>query len=226
MKNYVVLLCFFALLSCNNQQQSSTTMAREDSTVSTPPVQQTATTALTILPFDKNNTIVKDSIQGKIIDGACFKDSEGESTIVLAESDNEEKDGMQNKSIYACSFSKTSKGLKQKWQVQDNIADCDVDATCEFLPGSLSITDVDSNHIAEITFLYRLSCKGDVSPHSKKLIMYQGINKFAIRGTSILQTPAGKEGGDKKPGASFATAPKALLEFANKQWDKFGFEKY
>jgi hypothetical protein len=226
MKNYFILLCFFALFSCNNQPQSSNTTAKKDSTVITTAVQPAGITKLTILPFDINNTIIKDSVKGKIKDGASFKDGEGESIIVLAESDNEEKKGTQNKNIYAYCFSKTNNVLKQKWLVQDNISDCDVDATCEFLPGSLTITDLDSNNIAEITFLYKLSCKGDVSPHGKKLIMYQGNDKFAIRGSTVLQTPAGKEGGDKKVDAAFATAPKIFLEFANKQWDKFGFEKY
>lgn len=227
MKNYFIPLCFVAVLSCNNQQQKvSNTIVKEDSAVNTPAVQQPVTAALTILPFDKNNTAIKDSVKGTIIDGASFKDAEGESWIALTELDNGEKNGTQNKSIYAYCFTKKGNAFFQKWLVQDNITGCDVDATCEFLPGSLSITDVDSNKIAETTFLYQLSCKGDVSPHSKKLIMYQGTDKFAIRGSSILQTPAGKEGGDKKIDTSFANGPKALLEFASKQWDKFGFQKY
>lgn len=227
MKKYFILFGFIAVLSCNNQpEQSPGTIVKKDSVVDTPPVQPTATTALMILPFDKKNTAIKDSVKGIIIDGASFKDAEGESYVVLTELDNGEKDGTQNKNIYAYCFTKQGDHFIQKWLVQDNITGCDVDATCEFLPGSLSITDADSNKIAETTFLYQLSCKGDVSPHSKKLIMYQGADKFAIRGSTILQTPAGKEGGDKKIAASFTKASKALLDYANKQWDKFGFQKY
>lgn len=226
MKNCFILLCFVAVLSCNNQQQqSSNTIEKKDATTNTA-VQQDTASALILLPFDKKNTVMKDSVKGTIIEAASFKDAEGESYVLLTELDNGEKDGTQNKSIYAYCFTKQGSSFIQKWLVQDNITGCDVDATCEFLPGSLSITDVDSNKIAEATFLYQLSCKGDVSPHSKKLIMYQGADKFAIRGATILQTPAGKEGGDKKIDASFTKAPKPLLDYANKQWDKFGFQKY
>jgi hypothetical protein len=227
MKNYFILFCFVAVLSCNNrQQQSPGTIVKKDTVVGTTPVQQTVIATLTILPFDKKNVPFKDNIKGIIIDGASFKDAEGENYVVLTELDNGEKNGTQNKTIYAYCFTKQDKAFVQKWLVQDNISGCEVDATCEFLPGSLSITDVDSNKIAETSFLYQLSCKGDVSPHSKKMIMYQGADKFAIRGSTILQTPAGTEGGDKKIDVSFAHAPKVLLEYANKQWDKFGFQKY
>jgi hypothetical protein len=208
MKNYPFLLYFIAILSCNDQQQPKDIIVKKDSVVDKPPVQQTTTTPLTILSFDKKNIPFKDSIKGIIIDGAVFKDNEGESYVVLTELDNGEKEGTQNKSIYAYCFTKQGNAFIKKWLVQDNITGCDVDATCEFLPGSLSITDVDSNNIGETTFIYQLSCKGDVSPHSKKLIMYQGADKFAIRGATILQTPAGKEGGEKKID------------------DKFGFQKY
>ena len=227
MKNYFTILCFVSVLSCNYQQPAApVAVAKKDSSFKVSANPLPATTALTILPFDKNNILIKDRVKGKIVDGARFKDAEGESYVLLTEQDNIEKDNTHNKSIYAYCFAKQSDSFLKKWVVQDNITGCDLDATCEFLPGSLSITDVDNNRIAEATFLYRLSCKGDVSPHSKKLIIYQGATKFAIRGSTILQTPAGKEGGFKKIDASFTGAPKALLDYANKQWDKFGFEKY
>ncbi|MBK8519744.1 MAG: hypothetical protein IPL54_02280 [Chitinophagaceae bacterium] len=101
-----------------------------------------------------------------------------------------------------------------------------MDATCEFFPKSFTITDNNANDVGEVCFLYKLSCKGDVSPDEKKLIMYEGVNKYAIRGSTILQFAAGKEGGDKKIDASFSKAARPLLDFANGQWDKFGVTKF
>jgi hypothetical protein len=227
MKNYVILVCCCTIFGCTNQQNTVTkTDLKKDSTRTTVTTPQAETVLFTILTFDKNNTSLKDSIKGKIIDGTFFKDAEGESTVLLTETENLYKGSTQNKSIYAYCFTKKSDAFIKKWVVQDNIEACDFDATCEFFPGSLAATDIDSNHIAEVSFIYKLSCRSDVSPDGKKLIMYQGADKFAIRGTTILQTPAGKEGGDKKIDASFNSAPKVLLEYANKQWNKFGFEKY
>ncbi len=227
MRKLAILVLCSILLSCSNQQKDpAKTNAAKDTAVTSVTAPLIQKPVFSILSFDKNATPLKDSIKGKIIDGASFKDAEGESIVLLTETENVYKGSTQNKSIYAYCFTKQGNSFKRKWLVQDKVDNCDVDATCEFLPGSLSVTDADSNQIAEATFLYQLSCKGDVSPHVKKLIMYHGQDKYAIRGTTILQTPAGKEGGDKKIDASFSKAPKPLFEFANKQWDKFGFAKY
>jgi hypothetical protein len=136
------------------------------------------------------------------------------------------KNGQQSGAIYAYCFIQSGGAWQKEWEVKDRIDDCEVDATCEFLPNSFTITDNDGNNLGEVTFLYKLSCKGDVSPDEKKLIMYEGANKYAIRGSTILNYEGGKEGGDKKIDGSFTKAAKSLLDFANSQWDKFGITKY
>lgn len=229
MKKYIILLSYYSILSCTNQQNNATSPdTKKDSSKVKATILQTETPALTILSFNKYNTPLKDSVKGKIVDGSNFQDAEGESTIILTETENIYKGNTQNKSIYAYCFTKQSNGYKSKWLVQDKTEACDFDATCEFFPGSLAVTDIDSNHVAEISFIYKRSCRSDVSPDSKKLIMYEGMSKYAIRGTTtiIFTKNGGKEGGDKRADDSFANAPKSLLEFANRQWDKFGLIKY
>jgi hypothetical protein len=105
------------------------------------------------------------------------------------------------------------------------VKDCPLDLALNYNPNSLTVTDIDENGIAETTFLYRLSCKGDVSPDDLKLIMHQGKDKYALRGTTELKYKANgkvtKEGGDYKVDASFDKAPKDFLDYAKKQWEKF-----
>ncbi|MBL7701697.1 MAG: hypothetical protein JNM14_05575 [Ferruginibacter sp.] len=212
---YLMIICFASIAFGFNIQYNEASRR-----VSYPP-------AFKILKFDKTEKTFKDSVQGKLVDGLSWQDAAGEHRVLFtAKAVEMNKEGRQNAFIYAYCFSKQTNGWKKKWEVKDRITDCEVDATCEFFRGSFTVTDKNANDIGEVCFLYKLSCKGDVSPDEKKLIMYEGVNKYAIRGSTILQFPESKEGGDKKIDASFSKAHKALLDFANRQWDKFGIAKY
>ncbi|MCX7877980.1 MAG: hypothetical protein N2510_04975, partial [Ignavibacteria bacterium] len=87
--------------------------------------------------------------------------------------------------------------------------------------GSLGITDVDNNGTGESTFLYRISCRGDVSPEGLKLIMHEGKNKYAIRGNMLLEFNGEKLGGEGNPDNAFKNAPEVFLEHAQEMWEKF-----
>ncbi|HET6229686.1 MAG TPA: hypothetical protein VFE05_06350 [Longimicrobiaceae bacterium] len=96
---------------------------------------------------------------------------------------------------------------------------CDFDLTAGFEPGSLAVTDLDRDGVAETSFLYVLACRSDVSPAVLKLIMHEGAAKYAIRGTT---RPKGAgAGGEMRPDAAFRTAPAAFLAFARHQWARF-----
>jgi hypothetical protein len=229
MKNYLLLFFAFLFFACNNNQQQASHTNKKDSASTTPqPNESTTTTsAFKILPFDKNDQTFKDSIKGTLVDGLNWQDAEGENRVLFTAIPVQiNKSGQQAGAVYAYCFVKNGTDWKKKWEVKDRIDACEVDATCEFLPNSFTITDNDGNNLGEVTFLYKLSCKGDVSPDDKKLIMYEGVNKYAIRGSTILQLAEGNEGGDKKIDPSFTKAAKPLLDFANTQWDKFGITKY
>ncbi len=229
MKNYMLLFFAFIFFACNNSQKKSDSTNKTDSASATlqPDESTTATSTFKILSFDKNGQTLKDSIKGILVDGLSWQDAEGEHRVLFTAIPVEmNKSGQQAGAVYAYCFIKNATGWKKKWEVKDRIDACEVDATCEFLPNSFTVTDNDANNLGEVCFLYKLSCKGDVSPDEKKLIMYEGVNKYAIRGSTILQFEGGKEGGDKKIDASFTKAAKPLLDFANSQWDKFGTTKY
>ncbi len=228
MKFLTAAVCLLVMFACNqNQENNSTPPANKDSADRSSKSPERVIKSFTLLQIDRNTLPVKDSITGKIVDAASWADADGENIVVLSESDNTmTKEGTQNKRIYASCFIKDNNGWKKKWQVQDYIEKCEVDATCEFFQSSLTVTDVDKNNTGEVCFLYKLSCKGDVSPDDKKLILYEGSQKYAIRGTTILQYNGQKEGGAKKADPAFSNADKSLLDFANGQWEKFGLQKY
>jgi hypothetical protein len=226
MKNYLFLSFAFIFLACNNNQQQTANTDKKD-TASTTLQPDEPTTAFKVLPFDKDEHFFEDSIKGTVVEGLSWHDAISEHRVLFTTVPVKmNKNGQQSGAIYAYCFIQSGGTWQKEWEVKDRIDDCEVDATCEFLPNSFTITDNDGNNLGEVTFLYKLSCKGDVSPDEKKLIMYEGANKYAIRGNTILEYNGSKEGGDKKIDASFTRAAKPLLDFANSQWEKFGTTKY
>ncbi len=229
MKNCLLPFFAFIFFACNNDQQQTGNTDKKDSTstILQPGEPTTATPFFKVLSFDKHEHFYEDSIKGTVVEGLGWWDAESEHRVLFTTTPVKmNKKGLQSGAVYAYCFIQSGGAWQKKWEVKDRIDDCAVDATCEFLPGSFTITDNDGNNMGEVCFLYKLSCKGDVSPDEKKLIMYEGMNKYAIRGSTILDFNGSKEGGDKKIDASFTKAAKHLLDFANSQWDKFGATKY
>lgn len=229
MKNYLAIFFAFIFFACNNSQKESSNTNKKDSssTVIQPNDPVVGTPVFKVIPFNKNEKFFEDSIKGTVVEGLGWRDAQSEHRVLFTVIPVKmNKNGQQSGAIYAYCFIQSGGAWQKEWEVKDRIDNCEVDATCEFFPGSFTITDNDGNNFGEVTFLYKLSCKGDVSPDEKKLIMYEAGTKYAIRGSTILQFEGGKEGGDKKIDAAFAKAAKPLLDFANKQWDKFGLTKY
>lgn len=229
MKSYLLPFFAFIFFACNNSQKKNDSTDKKDN--SSTAIQEDepvpGTPAFTVLPFDKNEKFFEDSIKGTFIEGLGWRDAVSEHRVLFTAIPVKlNKSGRQSGAIYAYCFVQSGGAWQKEWEVKDRIENCEVDATCEFFPGSFTITDKDGNNQGEVCFLYKLSCKGDVSPDEKKLIMYENGIKYAIRGSTVLQFEGGKEGGDKKIDAAFTKAAKPLLDFANSQWDKFGTTKY
>ncbi len=70
---------------------------------------------------------------------------------------------------------------KQVWKVQDFVKECPVDTTLQMVK-PIHLTDLNDNGLAEVWMIYKLACRGDVSPADMKIIMYEGTTKHAVRG--------------------------------------------
>ena len=114
---------------------------------------------------------------------------------------------------------------RQTWKVYDYISECPVDIVANFVKNTLQITDLNKNGIAEVWVMYRSSCRSDVSPADMKIIMYEGQQKYAMRGTArIFQGTDDKgkkyfDGGKYKYDQAFASKPE-FLKFAKELWNK------
>lgn len=237
----VLLITFIIAAGCNKGQRNNTAGENKRDTVSSrQDNSQTKTdpqsannndagsnsSGLTNIEYgiSKLPPALKD-YDGNVVAMAKWEDKLGTNVLFITET--EERGGEnRHKELYGYHYIISNKENKLVWKINDFIKDCPVDITLSYIEKSISITDLDKNGIGESSFLYRMACKGDVSPDDMKLIMHEGETKYAIRGIMKLQI-AGEEttGGEMKIDASFDKAPKEFADYAKEQWNKFVFEK-
>ena len=75
--------------------------------------------------------------------------------------------------------------FKQIWRIYDYLECYGVDWFTGYIPNATTITDIDRDGISEVSIPYVLICRGDVSPGTMKIIMYENEDKFALRGTTM-----------------------------------------
>ncbi len=173
--------------------------------------------------------------KGRFVTGVHWLDNLGENIIILSKfgpfpskSDRSMLDEeVMDAELHAYHYLKAKGKFALLWQTFDFVRGCPFDLDLNFLPKSLTITDLDKNGIAESTFLYKLACRSDVSPAVLKLIMHEGQKKYAIRGDTVVTVgPGEKMGGTKKIDPAFAKAPKVFQDFAVKRWQALVEEKF
>jgi hypothetical protein len=162
---------------------------------------------------------------GKIVSGARWEDKNGQNVLIVCQTDEKTSGDFRAKELFAYQYILNGEDSKQLWKINDFIKECPVDVILSLIPGSITVTDINRDGVAENTFLYRMSCKGDVSPDDMKLIMHEGENKYAIRGSMILVMDGKKYGGEMKPDQAFDKGPSGFFSYALEQWKKFETEK-
>lgn len=173
-------------------------------------------------------------LEGKLKEITKLKDLNGEHLIILTETGeipskkNIEQEDVTDFRIFAYDylFDKNENKYKLNWKIQDFISNCEFDLMMGFLKNTFKITDLNKNGIAEIWTMYAMTCTSDVSPSEIKIIMYEGKQKFALRGNSIVNPGTEKIGGDYKLDENLSKAPKEIKEFALKMWKENNEQKY
>ena len=108
--------------------------------------------------------------------------------------------------LYAYHFIALGDSIKQTWRVYDYVKKCPVDMFLYFVDKTFAVTDLNKDGKGEVWIMYKVSCQGDVSPVSMKIIMYQDNKKFAVRGTTRVPSL----GGDFTFDEAFKSAPANL----------------
>jgi hypothetical protein len=126
----------------------------------------------------------------------------------------------QNAEIFCYHYKIEDNKYKLVWKIYDKSLKCPMDAIAFFINKSIEITDLNKNGIPEISTMYSVSCKGDVSPNELNLIMYEGDQKYKIQGTSLIDYIENEKYGGEIHQSDNFNNDKVLLNYALKKWRK------
>jgi len=136
---------------------------------------------------------------------------------VLTKEGQKDEELWTSKTLYVTTFHVVGDVYKEVLVIRELVNPCNLDIEARFLPGTATLTNLDDDGQAELTFGYQTRCAGDVSPSTKKVLMLEGKQRYALRGNSKITLPGGiVEGGDYKP--DFKKAPAAFKEHAIRIW--------
>lgn len=159
-----------------------------------------------------------------VVEGARrWTDRTGQNLVILTRTRLTELDANGNRSqeIHGYHFVRERAGYRLLWQTVDMVGECEVDVVLDYAAGSLTVTDVDHDGIAESTYVYDIGCQGGVDPSGMKLILHEGATKYAIRGTQDYRELAGSyPAPEMHVEAALAQQP-VLRDFAVAQWRRF-----
>lgn len=255
MKNVLLIILVLTLFSGCTKKEEKKTEPEKTKVDSTEQVQKKTPDSASFESAGLNNPDALDSLSelkyglkdipksikytGKIKASASWKDKNGLNVLLITETKDkkvreEKMDGQYldqeaaySKELFGYQFLVRGDTAVLLWKIQDLVKECDADLTLDYISNSISVTDINKNGIGESTFLYTLGCRSDVSPLGYKLLMHEGKDKYAIRGTRLIaMKDVEPYGGEIKVDPSFDAAPAGFLDYAKKQWKKFEKEKF
>ncbi len=222
-----IIISFFiaVLFACKGKNKENTIIPVADTT------QQTVAVKKMLAPEDVTaavGSLLPAPNSFHLKEAKKWNDAAGENWLVLYETGvfGNKQNNTSSAKLSAALFLKNDTGFVQQWKLNDLVNDCDVDVVCQFYKNHLAITDLNKNGIAEVTMVYTLSCRGDVSPNEKKLIMYESRKKYAMRGAELLIMQKDTVGGSMTADAQFAELSPEVQQFVKDHWQKFGLQKY
>jgi hypothetical protein len=236
MRNIFYFLLIIFLVSCNKESRTPETDTKKDdkSNKEAKPLEpqnaadeETKKDEIKNLTYEVTKAPAVIKYDGKIVASAKWEDKMGENIVLITETSEKTQSGDNRmKELFGYHYILNGGDAKLLWRINDFVKDCPVDITLSYMTNSFSITDLDKNGIAESSFLYKSSCKGDVSADDMKLIMHEGEIKFAIRGImKLIVNGETYEKGTMNIDPSFDKAPKEFLDYAKSRWEKHQTEK-
>ena len=164
--------------------------------------------------------------QGRPVAAKRWTDRLGENTLIVTQTGKlpgracpPDQAPCSDAEVYAYHYVRRGATVSLLWRTVDFERGCEFDLYAGFIPASIAVTDLDADGVAESSFMYLLACRSDVSPATLKLIMHEGAQKYAARGSS---RPRGAGfGGEVRLDEAFARAPRTFEEFVRAQWRRF-----
>ncbi len=180
------------------------------------------------LPNDLSKEV---DFKGKVLFAKKWMDDNGANFIIFTKPKPTVKKGkgqysgdITSQYIYAYHYISGRDGYELSRKITDFELNCEFDLDIFFIEKSLTITDIDKDGYAEITFVYHKTCASDISPKVMKLMMLENGKKYAIRGTTKIEGFEG--GGECNVDKTLKKAPKGFYKHAQKIWDENNTELF
>lgn len=226
----------FFLISCNrnsgndNQSETSTAGGTSSGTVSTSANEsiEESPIEINVKNIDISSLPNNLNYKGKITNSVRWKDKMGDNIVITTESgiykSSVKIDGMDeevgdNAEVSAYHFLIQNESPIQLWKMNDYEKDCMFDVEANFVENAFEVTDLNNNGIAETWLMYITACRSDVSPENMKIIMYEGQQKYAMRGNTKVRTSENEYiGGDFIFDEAFLNSPEIFRTHAKTKW--------
>jgi hypothetical protein len=162
--------------------------------------------------------------KGQLVDAVRWTDSIGDNIVVTSETGEypgkiTEEEKTTNADLFATHYLVDSDSVRVLWKVTDHVRNCPVDLSARFLGNTFHVTDLDSDGTGEVWLMYKTACRSDVSPATMKIILYEGAQKYAVRGENKVKVSETEyDGGDYKMDPAFEQGPKVFRDFAKRLW--------
>ncbi len=161
---------------------------------------------------------------GHFVAGLEWTDSTGKNVAVFSQTNEQGSEG-ESRTLHAAGFRLSKESVRRVWLVQDWVKDCDLDLTCYFETSSFEVTDLDSNGLGEVSFVYRMACNGGMDYIEEKLLLVEDGKKFPVRGETQWELSEKGDSdhydGPMRVDRSFDHAPAIFRSFAVEKWRKY-----
>jgi hypothetical protein len=218
--------------SCGGRGGASTAKSAAD-----PQTDQQQDTRTAILTEELPTTSDFPKVNGNVVKAVRYKDKTGDNLILLTETEivsNAKPDvdyplfPPRSKELFAYRFLMRPGGntYEQAWRITDFVRECDLyEMYAAFVEDAFRITDLNNDGVAEIWVVYMLTCRGDITPRTMKIIMYEGGKKYAVRGEALSMNQYSEDefeyiGGGYTLDDAFNAAPE-YKDFAVDLWETF-----
>lgn len=221
-KTIIFTFTYIIIISCNfnNKKNESNNVERTEISP--------AKKSLIVSKITSNEIPNSITYKGKFKEGYVWQNRNENNIVFITETGEFQNKTEDDRSaeLFSYCYDLNSNTTKLNWKVYDFIKDCPVDIITKFTDNTFTITDLNNNGIAEVWLMYEIACKGDVSPNNMKIIMYEGKQKFAMRGENKIQIGIDENdnpiilGGEYKFDKAFSKGPEVFKNYAEKLWSK------
>lgn len=189
---------------------------------------------LNVLPIGYNDIPEEAHFRGVIVECLEFRDKNGDNLLILTQTGIFPVSAKNNEGVYekrfdraevrACLYVKKTgaSGYDLLWK-KEMVQDCEGgDLYAGFTKKSLAVSDLDKDGIAEVSFQMLTSCRSDVSPAKRCLLLFEGTECIEWGGETQLEDMSLEAPKKKIPEA---VSPE-VQHFLEEQWKRFAEEEF